>query len=296
MRVAIIGATGQLGRELQLTAPKSYQITALNRQQLDLADPAAIAVKITALQPTVIINAAAYTAVDKAETEVELALLINTEAASQLAVAALQIAARLIHVSTDFVFDGKKSSPYLPEDIANPQSSYGRSKWLGEQQVLAILPSALIIRTSWLYSSYGNNFVKTILRLLQEREHLKIVADQMGTPTSARTLAQAIWAALAQPSLSGIYHWSDAGVASWYDFAVAIQEEALLLGLTAQPKPIYPINTTDFPTPAKRPAYSVLDKTRSWQDFKMPATHWRKTLRTMLAEYVNYAINSAKIV
>lgn len=284
MKVLITGARGQAGHELCRSAPAQVELLGLDRQALDISDAAAVTQAIHSARPDLIINAAAYTAVDQAESERAPAFAVNAGGAANLAAAAAGIGARLLHLSTDFVFDGANSSPYRPDDRTNPLSVYGASKLAGEQALLRISPGALIVRTGWLYSAHGHNFVKTILRLLTEREHLRIVADQVGTPTWAATLAQAVWAAAARPELHGIYHWSDAGVASWYDFAIAIQEEGLHLGLLARAIPIIPITSADYPTPARRPAYSVLDKNSAWHDFAIPAEHWRVALRRMLKE------------
>ena len=231
------------------------------------------------------INAAAYTAVDKAESEVDAAQRGNVAGPLALAQACAQQGVRLIHISTDFVFDGSASQPYKPDAATAPLGEYGRSKRAGELAVQSVLPQALILRTGWVYSRYGSNFVKTMLRLMSERDDLAVVADQVGTPTWAHGLAEAVWASAARPQLSGIYHWSDAGVCSWYDFAVAICEEALALGLLARPVNIRPIAAIEYPTPACRPAYSVLDKTDSWRDFALAGVHWRQQLRAMLEDY-----------
>jgi dTDP-4-dehydrorhamnose reductase len=188
-------------------------------------------------------------------------------------------------VSTDFVFDGTQSHPYLPTDRTNPLGVYGASKLAGEQLALAAYPEGLaIVRTAWLYSAFGNNFVTTMLRLMGERERLGVVADQVGTPTWTCGLAGALWQ-MCRVQPKGIHHWTDAGVASWYDFAVAIQEEGLACGLLAREIPIQPINTVDYPTSARRPAYSVLDKTETWAALGMTPPHWRVALRRMLLEY-----------
>ena len=189
-----------------------------------------------------------------------------------------------MHISTDFVFDGTSATPYTPDAPTAPLGEYGRSKLQGEQAVTAALPQALIIRTGWVYSAFGNNFVKTMLRLMGEREQLNVVADQVGTPTWAQGLARACWAAAQRPHLSGIYHWSDAGVCSWYDFAVAICEEGMAQGLLSRPVDVRPIPAADYPTPARRPSYSVLDKTSSWRDLELQGVHWRRQLRAMLAD------------
>jgi len=289
MKVLITGALGQTGQELYRTAPAGTELICLDRQTLDITDAAAVLQSCRAARPELIINAAAYTAVDKAETERNQAFAVNATGAGNLAAAAAAVGARFLHISTDFVFDGAKSSPYQPEDRTNPLSVYGASKLAGEELALAANSNSLIVRTGWLYGAHGQNFVKTILRLLGEREQLTVVADQVGTPTWTGSLAQALWAAAVKPELRGIYHWSDAGVASWYDFAVAIQEEALPLGLLSRAIPIAPINTAAYPTPARRPAYSVLDKSAAWRDFAIAGQHWRFALRRMLKELTDHA-------
>lgn len=285
MKVMITGASGQLGYELQKIAPKHYEIIALGHHDFDITCANDAKNKIFTLMPQLIINAAAYTAVDAAESEKDLAIAVNAAGAANLARSARDISARFIHISTDFIFDGSKGSPYLPDDEPNPLSSYGMSKWLGEKQVLAITENeALVIRTSWVYSTHGKNFVKTLLNLLKQREQLSVIADQVGSPTWARTLAAAIWRAAEKNDLHGIYHWSDAGVASWYDFAVAIQEEAIKQKLLAHSIPIHPISTSDYPLPAKRPAYSVMDKSTTWRDFAIVPMHWQHALKQMMME------------
>ena len=235
-------------------------------------------------RPALLINAAAYTAVDRAESEPGPALRVNGEGPAVLAAACRRHGTRLFHVSTDFVFDGRASVPYAPDATPAPLGEYGRSKLAGEQAVLETLSDALVVRTGWVYSLAGNNFVKTMLRLMAEREALSVVVDQVGTPTWARGLARLLWQAAGQEGLSGIYHWSDAGVCSWYDFAVAIAEEAVALGLLPRGPKIHPIPGSAYPTPAKRPAFSVLDKRSSWEDFAIEGIHWRVQLRQMLRE------------
>jgi len=284
MKVLITGANGQLGRELQNTAPPNVRVVAMNSSQLDICITDAVHKEVASLGAEVVINAAAYTAVDRAEQEKERAYAVNAVGPANIAAAVQNVGARFIHVSTDFVFDGHRSSPYRPEDPPAPLGVYGESKLAGEKRILATLPKdrALIIRTAWVYSRYGGNFVLTMLRLMRERDRIGVVADQVGTPTWANGLAHVIWTAL-DKGLQGIHHWTDAGVASWYDFAVAIQEEALALGLLDRNIPIKPINTTDYPTPARRPSYSVLDKTVTWEALDKTADHWRESLRKMLA-------------
>ena len=280
----VTGAGGQLGRELQLTTPAGWAVAALDRATLDIADTVSLRAALDRVRPAAVINAAAYTAVDKAETEAELAARSNAEGPAVLAGACADLGIRLVHISTDFVFDGAASRPYRPADATGPLGEYGRSKLAGEQGTQAANPAALILRTGWVYSRFGNNFVKTMLRLMAERDQLNVVVDQVGTPTWAHGLALTAWAGLRHEDAHGIYHWSDAGVCSWYDFAVAIQEEALALGLLQREIAISPIPASDYPTPAARPSYSVLDKSSTCRDLDVTLTHWRAHLRAMLAD------------
>jgi len=261
----------------------------MTRAQLDIADASTVAEYCADVKPQLVVNAAAYTAVDKAESEHDAAHRGNAQGPGVLATVCAEQGIRLIHISTDFVFDGAASQPYRPEAATAPLGEYGRSKRAGEVDVQKALPDALILRTGWVYSSFGGNFVKTMLRLMNEREEVSVVADQVGTPTWAHGLAEAVWAAAERPQLRGFYHWSDAGVCSWYDLAVAISEEALALGLLSKPVKVRPIPAADYPTPAQRPAYSVLDKTSSWRDFALEGVHWRRQLRAMLADYKELA-------
>lgn len=283
-KVVVLGAGGQLGRELLLRAGPDVDCVGLVRQELDVNDPAALNACLEKLAPAVVLNAAAYTAVDAAETDSAAAWRANAEAPASLAAACRERSIHLIHVSTDFVFDGQSRAPYRTDAPTAPLGEYGRSKLAGEQAVQRVLPGALIMRTGWVYSRFGSNFVKTMLRLMAERDELAVVADQVGTPTWARGLAGALWAAAARPQLHGIYHWSDDGQCSWYDFALAICEEACATGLLARPVKIRPIATSEYPTAAKRPAYSVLDKTSSRRDLDLPGVPWRKQLRAMLID------------
>ena len=283
MKVLVTGADGQLGRLLRATAPAGMQVTAWTRADLDIGDAVAVGERIGRLAPELILNAAAYTAVDKAESEPELAVRVNAEGPAHLAAAAREVGARLVQVSTDFVFDGLSSSPYRPDAATAPLGVYGRTKREGELAVLAALPDhSLIVRTAWVYAAEGRNFLHTMLRLMRERGVVRVVADQVGTPTAARPLAQALWQ-LAARGATGIHHWTDAGVASWYDFAVAIAEEAVVFGLLPGGVTVTPIATVDYPTPARRPAYSVLDKT-SLASFGLTPIHWRQSLRATLQE------------
>jgi dTDP-4-dehydrorhamnose reductase len=282
--ILITGAGGQLGRELQLSAPAGIRVISLGRAELDITRPQDLRQALGDLRPDWVLNAAAYTAVDRAESEEALALCINAEGAGHLAAACASTGTGLVHVSTDFVFDGESGRPYTPDAKPAPLGAYGRSKLEGERAVLAAHPRALIVRTGWVYSRFGGNFVKTMLRLMAERDSLGVVCDQIGTPTWARGLAQAVWAAVDRPLLQGIYHWSDAGVCSWYDFAVAIAEEGLAVGLLSRVPEVRPIPASDYPTAALRPAYSVLNKQQSWRDLAVAPIHWRVQLRAMLQD------------
>lgn len=279
--VLITGAGGQLGRALQASAPPGATLVPLGHGDLDIGDAAAVRTLVADHKPTLIINAAAYTAVDKAESETAEAYRINAEGPGHLAAAARAIEARFIHVSTDFVFNGASGVPYLPVQPTEPLGVYGASKRAGEEAVLAEDPDALIVRTAWVYGVTGHNFVRTMLRLMAERDEVRVVADQIGTPTFAGGLAGALWA-LDAAGARGVHHWTDSGAASWYDFAVAIQEDALAIGLLTRAVPVIPIATSDYPTPACRPSYSVLDKRSAIALIGAPAPHWRVHLRDML--------------
>lgn len=279
MKIVIAGCNGQLGRSLANTAPANAQLVRLASAVLDISDPAAVADQISRHRPDIIINAAAYTAVDRAEAEEDRAFAVNATGPALLAEAARRCGARLVHISTDFVFSGDTGIPYRTDSPTAPLSAYGRSKLAGEQ---AAGSDALILRTAWVYGPDGNNFVRTMLRLMAERPEIKVVADQIGTPTYAPALAEAIWGLIAAHA-SGIYHYTDSGVASWYDFAVAIQEEALDAGLLTRRTIVTPIATVDFPTPARRPHFSVLDKSATVALLGKPPPHWREQLRKMMA-------------
>ena len=274
MRVLVAGSGGQLGRALCATVPNGVTLIAPAETDFDIGHAAQVASVVAAAKPDLLINAAAWTAVDKAEAEEAAALLVNAAAVGHLAAAAANAGARFVQISTDYVFDGQACQPYAPETPPAPASAYGRTKLAGEREATRLHPAPLIIRTAWVYAAAGNNFVKTMLRVMAEREEVRVVADQVGTPTHAASLARAIWALQHH---SGIFHWTDAGITSWYDFAVAIQDEALALGILARAVPIIPIATADYPTPARRPAWSVLDKSSSWA-ITGPARHWRHEL------------------
>jgi dTDP-4-dehydrorhamnose reductase len=279
----LIGSNGQLGWELERTCPAGINLMSCDFPKIDLCSTGSIQGCIEKSHPACIINAAAYTAVDKAEVETGLAYRVNHEAVEEIATLAEKQKAHLVHISTDFIFSGNNFKPYLPEDTPCPESVYGKSKLKGEQAVVSIMKEkAFIVRTAWLYSSHGNNFVKTMLRLMAEKDNLNVIDEQIGTPTWAHGLAKAIWTGV-QKNISGTFHWTDAGIASWYDFAVAIQEEGIAAGLLEKAIPVLPVRTDQFPTPAKRPLYSVLDKTVTWEVLGISPIHWRKQLRVMLS-------------
>ena len=277
MKVLVTGASGQLGRALVATAPAGAKVHAADRAAYDMADAAAITALVNEIAPDLVINAAAYTAVDKAEEEEATARAINADAVAALVAAH---PGKLVHVSTDFVFDGQSSRAYRPDDSRAPLSTYGRTKAEGEDHLRS---TDLLLRTAWVYSAGGTNFVRTMLRLMAEKPALNVVADQIGAPTWAPGLAKAIWG-LVDKDASGAFHHSDAGVASWYDFAVAIQEEARAMGLLTEMIPINPITTADYPTPAKRPAFSLLDSSKTRDLLGDGYTHWRLNLWHMLRE------------
>lgn len=283
MIAVITGAGGQLGQALVANVPAGVRAVTFDRAALDIVDEAALERRLLEVRPAVVINAAAYTAVDDAESQPQRAAQVNGTAVGSLAARCSEHRIRLVHVSTDFVFDGTASRPYRPDDPPNPVNVYGASKLAGER-LLAASPGLdwRVVRTAWLYHRSGRNFVATILRLARERPSLRVVADQVGTPTSATSLAQCLWQVAQQDGPAGILHFTDAGVASWYDFAVAICEEARSLGLLDRAATIEPIATEDYPTPARRPAYCVLDKRATLARFGLPSIHWRERLRGVL--------------
>lgn len=280
MRVLITGANGQLGGALQRTAPEWADINAIDVDDCDLTDASMLTARLVVEAPDLIINAAAYTAVDKAETNEALARAINSDAVATMVEAMAGTGGRLVHVSTDYVFDGTASAPYAPDAERNPQSVYGRTKAEGEDKLRA---EDLLVRTAWVYEAGGANFVRTMIRLMEEREELGIVADQIGSPTWATGLARTIWG-LAGKGASGTFHHSDDGAISWHGFAVAIGEEAHALGLLTRVPVIRPLTTADYPTPAQRPAFSLLDSSATRALLGDASVPWRENLRLMLKE------------
>ena len=303
----LTGVNGQVGQELSGILPSLGSVAALGRGQLDLAKPDDIRQAIRAVKPNIIVNAAAYTAVDKAETDEAAARAINTEAPAVMAEAAKDIGALFVHYSTDYVFDGSKTTPYIEDDPTNPQNVYGKTKLEGERAIQASGAAHLILRTAWVYGTRGRNFLLTILRLATQREELKIVGDQIGAPTLSGAIAQATTEILANiyskekssadlQQLSGIYHLTAGGETSWYHFAQAILDKA------AQSDPKLPwlaaatnnlpliarrvisITTSEYPTPARRPAYSVLSNARLAQTFQVQLRDWQTQLNSIFAD------------
>lgn len=288
MKILLIGSQGQVGQELCKTLPVLGEVLAWDRRHLDLTALDQIASQVTDAAPDVIVNAAAYTAVDRAESEPELAYAINAEAPQQLAIAAAACGAPLVHISTDYVFDGQHNRPYQPTNAAHPLGVYGQSKWAGEEAVRAVSDRHAIVRTAWVYGARGrSNFVKTMLRVGAERETLNVVYDQVGCPTWSHDIAQAITALIPrlETETFGTYHFTNSGAISWYDFAVAIFEEAALLHYPLKVKQVNPITSDEYPTPAQRPAYSVLAGKKLATLLNRTAPHWRTSLRKMLGEY-----------
>ena len=287
--IVVTGATGQLGQTLTRLWAESpqprYQLKALDRSELDISRVDTIAAVLSELKPAVIVNAAAYTQVDKAESDSNAAQLVNAEAAGRIAAWSAENDAKLIHISTDFVFDGSSKTPYSVDHPTNPLGAYGASKLAGEHEIQSEASQrSAIIRTSWLYCEYGNNFVKTMLRLMGDRDQLSVVNDQIGSPTSTHGLAALIFAMILKDSYQGVYHWTDGASISWYEFAQEIQDQAVQEGLLSKAIPISPISTSEYPTPAQRPAYSVLDRSRAMAEFECPALDWKGQLNLVIKE------------
>jgi len=304
--ILLIGTNGQVGRELNSALPRIGEVTALDRQRLDLTQPEEIRRAIRNFHPAFIVNAAAYTSVDKAESEEIIARAINAEAPAVMAEEANKIGASLIHFSTDYVFDGSKTTPYDEDDPPNPRNVYGRTKLEGERAIQASGAAHLIFRTAWVYATQGRNFLLNILRLATQREELRIVRDQIGAPTLNSEIAGATTKILAQicdteggpfslADVSGIYHMTAAGETSWYDFANAILDEAAKIPATCPwfaaatsnlpliARRVVPITTNEYPTPARRPAYSVLSNARLNRTFSLQLPDWRRQLHSVFA-------------
>jgi dTDP-4-dehydrorhamnose reductase len=283
MKIIVIGKSGQLAWELSQLSSVKHEIVCLGRKDINLNELLSVSETLKIHKAEAIINASAYTAVDKAESDIDNAYELNAKAVGHLAQACKLLSLPLVHISTDFVFHGDKGAPYLPNDEINPLGVYGASKAEGEQLITDIYPSnSAIIRTSWVYSTHGNNFVKTMLNFMNTKPELGIISDQIGSPTYAKGLAEACIRAL-ENKLVGIHHYTDTGVASWFDFAVAIQSIGFDLGLLDKKIPIKPISTSQYPTPAARPHYSVLDKSSLVNALpELSFVHWQTQLQTMM--------------
>jgi dTDP-4-dehydrorhamnose reductase len=281
MRILVTGCNGQLGNEIQLLEKNNPQHTFFNTDvtELDITDQEAIEVFLRENDVDGIVNCAAYTAVDKAEDNEELCTKLNAEAPAYLAAAIGRRGGWMIQISTDYVFDGTEHTPYTEEADTCPNSVYGKTKLVGELNVQKFCERSMIIRTAWLYSTFGNNFVKTMIRLGMEKPELGVIFDQIGTPTYARDLAIAIFAAINQGVKPGLYHFSNEGVISWYDFTKAIHRIA---GITTCH--VRPLHTAEYPTPAKRPHYSVLDKTKIKQTYGIEIPYWEESLRECISK------------
>jgi dTDP-4-dehydrorhamnose reductase len=284
MRVLVLGAGGQVARAVASVMSGQHELFVRTHAEVDIADAESLDRALAEAKADWIVNGAAYTAVDLAEDERARAAAINDTAVGAVAAAAARARARLLHLSTDFVFDGASNRAYLPHDPPNPLSVYGATKLAGEKRALDGGCAAIVLRTAWVYAAAGKNFALTMLRLMREREQVRVVADQIGTPTWATGIACAIRDLLEAQAPAGVYHWTDLGVASWYDFAVAIQDEALERGLLKRAIAIVPIATSEYPTRARRPAFSVLDTKATRDVVATPALHWRHNLRMMLDE------------
>lgn len=289
MRVLITGARGQVGHELLRLAPEGFQAHGLGSTALDIASAAEVSRVVEAYRPQLIINAAAYTAVDKAESEVERAFAVNRDGVANLAIAAERLGIPLLHISTDYVFAGDGSLPYREDDPTGPTGVYGASKLAGEQALAANCSRHIVLRTSWVFGSHGNNFVKTMLRLGREREELGVVADQHGCPTSAASIARALWALAVQYRDGGalqwgLYHFSGSPACSWHEFATAIFQQAHELGILERIPLVRAIATKDYPTPARRPAWSVMDCSKLRLAHDIHQSDWREELHQVLRE------------
>lgn len=282
MRVLVLGAGGQLGRLVVAQAPYGVKVSSYTSAVCDISDAKQVQQVVAKTAPDLIINCAAYTKVDLAESNPDIAYAVNEQGVRNL-VEATRPEVRLLHVSTDFVFSGKARKPYVPTSSVAPLGVYGASKLAGERVLRELAPKrSVILRTAWLYAAEGQNFLHTMLRLMRTRDELRVVNDQRGTPTAAHGLARTLWAFAEKPELSGVYHWTDAGEATWYEFACEIQAQARARDLVTRKVPIVPINSSDYPTPAQRPAFSVLDKKSTWKALGHESEPWQDMLGQVL--------------
>ncbi len=288
MKLLIIGRHGQLARTLVDFAPSEHDVLTISSSELDITDREQTVSKIAHTFPDCIINTAAFTAVDAAETDPRRAWKVNCKGAENVAIAVHNIGKRLIHISTDFVFDGTSRLPYQPNAKTNPLNVYGTTKLEGEQRVRAILPSnSIIVRTAWLYSKYRGNFVTTMIRLMKEERDLRVVDDQTGTPTWTGSLAPAIFKFAELEDFSGVYHWTDSGFSNWHQFAIEIQNVAFSLGILRVKTPVSPVSASDYGSTAVRPAYSVLDCSSSKDAIGISPRPWEANLQTTITNGVH---------
>ena len=286
----LTGAEGQLGQTFRAHFPssgllKKYRLLTADTREMDLTKEESILDFLESQIPDLIVNCGAYTSVDTAESEVETATKINDYAVYCIARWASENSCRVIHISTDFVFDGRKREPYSPSDETNPLGAYGKSKLAGESHLLELLPQrGVVLRTSWLYSAYGYNFVKTMIELMKRKSVLGVVNDQIGSPTSTHSLVLVLFSLIEHRTINGVFHWCDGAAISWYDFAIEIQRQAYKHGLLAREIPIKPLTTKDYPTPAVRPRYSVLHRGITLEKFGLHVTNWQAELKTVVLQ------------
>ncbi len=291
--ILLTGASGQLGSTFCSSFQNSklqenYRLFPMDSSAIDFLDENAILHALKSCMPSVVVNCAAFTAVDAAEEHHDRAKKVNSDAVRVIARWAKVNMAKVIHISTDFVFDGAKKLPYLPSDKPNPLSVYGRTKLDGEKYILELMPDAgMIVRTSWLYSEYGTNFLKSMLRLMSEKDAIRVVGDQYGCPTSTRTLTNLLFEIIGKDDISGVHHWNDGGNISWYEFAAEIQKQGLDIGLLERRIPIFPIETSEYPAQASRPLYSVLDCGLSNTRYGLESGNWKKELSRVIDAIVN---------
>lgn len=286
-RVLILGASGQVGSALLQSAVAGHEILAPTKGEADLRDTTQLRAYVLNCKPDAIINCAAFTRVDDAERETDAAYRINADAAGVLAACATECGARFVHVSTDYVFDGSGSPPYALDAAVAPQSVYGASKLKGEQLVLSANPAAAVVRTAWVHSGGELNFVRTAVRIFQQQRVMHVVDDQISTPTRALHLAGALWAFVARPQLGGLFHFTDAGVASWYDVAQCVLDTMQRDGLREPKADVAPVTTVDFPRPAPRPRVSLLDKHATWKALDIIPQHWRVGVAASTREIIH---------
>jgi dTDP-4-dehydrorhamnose reductase len=286
-RALILGALGQIGTALKLSAKPGVTVVAHDLAETNICDRDAVSRAIDHAGATVVINCAAYTRVDDAETQSDEAFAANGLAPGLIAEACASAGARLIHLSTDYVFDGEAHTPYRPDARVGPINVYGASKLEGERRVLAAFPASVIVRTAWVHSGGGVNFIRTVVRLLTNGTPMRVVDDQIGTPTQAASIAEALWRITARQDVRGVLHFTDAGVASWFDVAVTVEETLRAAGRLAKGASVLPARSDEFPRPARRPLFSVLDKHDSWDAIGFVPAHWRQGVITSTMELLN---------